>query len=215
MTAPRSVRYACGHLTCCDACTEELLRTAGTRYPQNMCPTCRARIVVIGRGDELAFQATFIQQPEPPPPPVEMPREAAPRNYPAGHRLLIHVTETGPLGIALVSRFARDGLEIAVSVSRIEHNSPADVQGAAVGMVIEEVNGQSAVPAHATGFTRARISSLAASRPLSLRLLCVPSRSENRVGADPFPVSSEAVPRRQRSSSFRSLFRRRNSGRTP
>ena len=52
MAAPRTVRFACGHLTCCAECVESLMATEGSRWPQNMCPTCRARIVIVGRGEE-------------------------------------------------------------------------------------------------------------------------------------------------------------------
>ena len=75
MAAPRGVRFACGHLVTCEACTDELLQTASQRVPQNKCPTCRARIVVVGRashaaaaGRMMAFEATFVQPSGAPPP---------------------------------------------------------------------------------------------------------------------------------------------------
>ena len=48
MAAPRSVRFACGHMLCCEDCTEDLINAvAQTSWgAQNKCPSCRARIVV-------------------------------------------------------------------------------------------------------------------------------------------------------------------------
>ena len=62
MAAPRSVRFACGHMLCCEDCTEDLINAvAQTSWgAQNKCPSCRARIVVVARGGDMATQATFV-----------------------------------------------------------------------------------------------------------------------------------------------------------
>ena len=156
MAAPRNVRFACGHLTCCTDCTNSLLATENQRLPQNMCPTCRARIVVIGSGPELAFEATFIQQPGPPPPPVEIVMDAAPRRYPPGHEIRASF-DPGPIGAFLESR--GDG----VVIHHVEASSQADEKGLPAGAEIVQVNGQSA-----REMTREQIAALAAVRPFSL-----------------------------------------------
>ena len=62
MAAPRSVRFACGHMLCCEDCTEDLINAvAQTSWgAQNKCPSCRARIVVVARGGAMASQETFV-----------------------------------------------------------------------------------------------------------------------------------------------------------
>ena len=53
MTAPRRVRYACGHCVCCEECTALLQR----------CPSCRVGpINVVARGERLAFEESFVVQ---------------------------------------------------------------------------------------------------------------------------------------------------------
>ena len=181
MAAPRNVRFACGHLTCCTDCTNSLLATENQRLPQNMCPTCRARIVVIGSGPELAFEATFIQQPGPPPPPVEIVMDAAPRRYPPGHEIRASF-DPGPIGAFLESR--GDG----VVIHHVEASSQADEKGLPAGAEIVQVNGQSA-----RGMTLEQIAPLAAVRPFSL-LVRVPI-GESRP-AVPLRESRPAVPLR-------------------
>ena len=59
MAEPRAVRFMCGHMVCCEQCTDELMSRRG----QNTCPACRTRIVVAARGAHLAAQHTFVRQP--------------------------------------------------------------------------------------------------------------------------------------------------------
>ena len=59
MAEPRAVRFMCGHMVCCEQCTDILLSRRG----QNACPACRTRIVVAARGAHLAAEHTFVQQP--------------------------------------------------------------------------------------------------------------------------------------------------------
>ena len=46
------------------------MATEHQRVPQNACPTCRSKIVILRRGDALAYEATFIAQPGVPRPPT-------------------------------------------------------------------------------------------------------------------------------------------------
>lgn len=186
MAAPRSVRYACGHLTCCADCTQMLLFTEGERCPQNMCPTCRARIVVLGTGTDLAYEATFVQQACPPPPPVEMPRAAAPRAYPPGHRVAADFGP-GPIGAFLSSRYDALGNEVGVMISRVDAASQADQSGLPAGAVIVEVNGRPAAGLH-----RADISRLAQHRPFSL-VVQVPTTTAAAAARAPSQAQADAL----------------------
>lgn len=109
-----------------------------------MCPMCRARIVVVsGRAGQLATsQATFIQPTARPPPPVEIERAAAPRQYGDGH--IVRATFNGAphemlLGMVLRSHVV--GEREAAVVSRVYAGSQADQQGVSQGMVVIEVAG--------------------------------------------------------------------------
>jgi hypothetical protein len=54
MAAPRSVRFGCGHCLCCEPCTRDLLQRGAP------CPSCRSRIRVVERGEELNEAQTFL-----------------------------------------------------------------------------------------------------------------------------------------------------------
>ena len=109
-----------------------------------MCPTCRSRIVVVGRGDDLAYEATFVNLPGVErPPTVEMPKAAAPRNYPIGHEVTAEFTEAGPVGIILAERYNAGGVKVVVC-NAVDAGSMADRQGVPAGGVVVGVNGQSA-----------------------------------------------------------------------
>ena len=190
MSAPREVRYACGHLTCCKECTDALLATEGQRCPQNMCPTCRARIVVIGTGSNLAFEATFVQQACPPPPPVEMPKAAAQREYAPGHEIVADFG-SGSIGAFLASRYDANGHDVGVFINRVDTGSQADAFGVSAGMKIVAVNGQSTV-----GMSRQDIASLAAERPFKATFRMVAGRDRGTSSRPPSaaPPSSSSRP---------------------
>jgi serine/threonine protein kinase len=54
MSRPRSVRFVCGHSSCCEDCAG-ILRDRG-----DPCPNCRAPINVVARGEHLAFEPTYV-----------------------------------------------------------------------------------------------------------------------------------------------------------
>jgi len=59
MSLPRAVRFACGHCTCCENCTDALLQLSN----QALCPCCRTPIHVLTRGLDTAAssdRSTFL-----------------------------------------------------------------------------------------------------------------------------------------------------------
>ena len=168
MASPRNVRYACGHLACCIDCTKTMMATAQSERPQNMCVVCRAVIVIVGQGDDLAYEKSFIKQDCDRPPTLEMPKFAQRRTYQPGHEIRV-TFEPGPIGMFLASR-AFDtsrpvdavGNELVI-ISRVEAGSQADRLGLPQGAEIIEINGESA-----RGLTRHTVAERAAVRPFSL-----------------------------------------------
>jgi hypothetical protein len=55
MAEPRAIRFGCGHLCCCEECSERL-----RQLPNSTCPTCRAPIQTADGAS--AIEPTFVQQ---------------------------------------------------------------------------------------------------------------------------------------------------------
>ena len=56
-SAPREVRFACGHATCCEVCLPAVLAR------RRECPTCNTPFgeqPVIARGPHVGAEATFL-----------------------------------------------------------------------------------------------------------------------------------------------------------
>jgi S1-C subfamily serine protease len=148
-----------------------------------MCPTCRARIIVVARGEQLAFEATFVAQSCPRPPPIEPPKAAVARSYAPGTLVAANFAAAGTIGLSLASRVDAHGHE-TVYVSRVDAGSPADEQGVPTQADVVQVNGQSL--AH-TPMRRVQLAELAAHRPFALvvrvPLAPVPAGHPPSVGA--------------------------------
>jgi hypothetical protein len=55
MSAPRSVRFTCGHCCCCGDCAERLMNA----QPPLKCPSCRAPIAVLFSHPALGYERTY------------------------------------------------------------------------------------------------------------------------------------------------------------
>eukprot|EP00900_Chrysochromulina_parva_P016459 jgi/Chrpa1/24814/Chrysochromulina_OHIO_Genome00028132-RA len=106
MAAPRSVRFACGHMLCCEDCTEDLINAvAQTSWgAQNKCPSCRARIVVVAQGGAIASQDEHDEERNECLDYTKFELETALRNYEAFHRL--------PIGRATVEQLQSSSAKI-------------------------------------------------------------------------------------------------------
>ena len=172
MAAPRGVRFACGHLVCCEACVDDLLATEFQRVPQNRCPTCRSRIVVLQRGwPALAFEATYVPQDVPPPPPLEPPRYRLEDSalFCPGERRGIVFRDPGLTGLHIGIVRQLPGRTV---ISGVTLGSPADELGVFPGSELIAINGQ---PVY--GLARWSILDMCIGRPLAMTIVLPASAS--------------------------------------
>ena len=186
MCAPRGVRFACGHCVCCEACTDDLIATENQRVPQNKCPTCRARVVVAGRGSNLAFEATFVEQSAPPPPPVDAPtfRMATSAVFHPGPHRTVRFLEEGLTGLHI--RNFREAPDRTV-ICGLTPGSPAEELDVPLGSEILAVNGHP-IP----GKPRAFLLELMSNRPLSMTI-CTPAADATADSAAALPEPPTAL----------------------
>ena len=172
MAAPRGVRFACGHLVCCEACVDDLLATEYQRVPQNRCPTCRSRIVVLQRGwPTLAFEATYVPPDAPPPPPLEPPRYRLEDSalFCPGERRGIVFRDPGLTGLHIGIVRQLPGRTV---ISGVTLGSPADELGVFPGSELIAINGQ---PVY--GLARWSILDMCIGRPLAMTIVLPASAS--------------------------------------
>ena len=139
------MRFACGHLVACEACTEDLLATSGQRVPQNKCPTCRARIVLLPGskgGSEKCYEATYVAQDCPPPPQLDPPKWRIEDSalFQPGARDEVVFRHPGMTGLHIGSVRSMPGRTVITGVTP---GSPADHLQVHFGSEIVAVNGQS------------------------------------------------------------------------
>eukprot|EP00900_Chrysochromulina_parva_P010300 jgi/Chrpa1/19271/Chrysochromulina_OHIO_Genome00003573-RA len=168
MAAPREVRFACGHLVACEACTEDLLATSGQRVPQNKCPTCRARIVLLPGskgGSEKCYEATYVAQDCPPPPQLDPPKWRIEESalFQPGARDEVVFRHPGMTGLHIGSVRSMPGRTVITGVTP---GSPADHLQVHPGSEIVAVNGQSTL-----GLERSALLDLCTTRPLKMTLV--------------------------------------------
>ena len=64
MSAPRAVRFGCGHSICCGECADALVARG------DVCPGCRCPLRIVMRGEHLATEQTFVAPGDAPMPQV-------------------------------------------------------------------------------------------------------------------------------------------------
>jgi hypothetical protein len=175
MYEPRRCLFACGHLVCCQSCTDDLLATAAQRVPKNACPVCRAVIVVVDRGDEDDDFATYRPPHGPVPAAISIPKlntTIAPE-FPPGTEVVLSFAAAGLTGLRLVHPTGPEGTSHVIN--SVTPGSPADEQRAPIGGVLVRMNGQNIDG----GWTRNDVVTLAAARPLEI-VVRAPSESARR-----------------------------------
>jgi len=195
MAAPRCVRFACGHLVCCEQCTKNLIATEGHTLPQNKCPTCRARIIVVDRGNHLTNEQTFVIPATPPPPAVpEATRFDLKQSALAQPGETRHITLSSPgmLGFSFYTPQAFIGRFVVNSVLM---GSQADAQGVPVGCELLAFNNRSI-----RGLTKQQVLDLPEmqQRPCQMTI-CVAAPAGVAVVVPPSPqpqamISGQSVP---------------------
>jgi hypothetical protein len=207
MAAPRGVRFACGHLVCCEACVDDLLATEFQRVPQNRCPTCRSRIVVLQRGwPALAFEATYVPQDVPPPPPLEPPRYRLEDSalFCPGERRGVIFRDPGLTGLHIGIVRQLPGRTV---ISGVTLGSPADELGVFPGSELIAINGQ---PVY--GLPRWSILDMCIGRPLAMTIVLPASASSGSAPASSLASVSTPSPSRSASTPGRGTTSARLGG---